>query len=213
MTKLLFKDLTLAAHPTMYIFTLLGCLVIVPSYPMTVVFMFSCIAQYITFTYSRETNDNFFTAVLPVRKAEIVKSRYLLAVLSQTAQMVIALPFALLRGTVEIGNNPVGIDPNIAWYGAGFIIFAAFNLIFFPVYYKTGYKSGRAFITAMIPVLLLMTLTEATAHIPALNFLDGAAPENLIRQIPVLAAGIGLYVAATLVSLRISVKRFEKVDL
>ncbi len=66
--KLLFKDLTLAAHPTMYIFTLLGCLVIVPSYPMTVVFMFSCIAQYITFTYSRETNDNFFTAVLPGKK-------------------------------------------------------------------------------------------------------------------------------------------------
>ena len=55
--KLLYKEWALAAHPTLYIFTLLGCLVMVPAYPYTVIFMFGCLAPYITFTYARETND------------------------------------------------------------------------------------------------------------------------------------------------------------
>lgn len=55
--KLLYKDLALAVHPTFYIFTLLGCLVLAPAYPYTVVFLFGCLAPYISFVYARETND------------------------------------------------------------------------------------------------------------------------------------------------------------
>lgn len=213
MTKLLFKDLTLAAHPTMYVFTLLGCLVIVPSYPLTVIFMFGCLAQYITLTYSRETNDNWFTAVLPVTKREVVRARCLLAVLAQTAQLLLSVPFAVLRGMLNLPNNVVGIDANVAWYGIGFIIFAVFDLVFFPVYYRTGYKSGKAFILAMIPVVIMMAATEAAAHFPALGFLDSTAPCDLVRQIPLLIAGIVIYAAAMFAACRISENRFEKVNL
>ena len=38
--KLLYKELALAAHPTTIIFAFLGCLVTVPAYPYTVIFMF-----------------------------------------------------------------------------------------------------------------------------------------------------------------------------
>ena len=63
--KLLYKDLVLAVHPTFYIFTLLGCLVLAPAYPYTVVFLFGCLAPYISFMYARETNDAWYTATLP----------------------------------------------------------------------------------------------------------------------------------------------------
>lgn len=42
MFDLLYKELRLAAHPNLYIFTLLGVLVIVPAYPYGMVFLFSC---------------------------------------------------------------------------------------------------------------------------------------------------------------------------
>ena len=59
-SKLLYKELRLAAHPTMYIFTLLGALVLVPAYPYGLVFMFGSLAPSITFMYCRETRDMYY---------------------------------------------------------------------------------------------------------------------------------------------------------
>ena len=108
--SLLYKELALAAHPTLFIFTLLGCLVIVPSYPFTVIFMFGCLAPYITFTFARENNDAWYTATLPVTKREIIQAKCLLIVCSQIVQLIVSIPFAILRAALHIGNNPVGID-------------------------------------------------------------------------------------------------------
>ena len=65
---LLYKEMRLVAHPTSIVFAFLGCLVLVPSYPYSVIFMFGCLAPYITFLNARETNDVWYTAVLPVTK-------------------------------------------------------------------------------------------------------------------------------------------------
>ena len=55
---LLYKEMRLVAHPTSIVFAFLGCLVLVPSYPYSVIFMFGCLAPYITFLNARETNDD-----------------------------------------------------------------------------------------------------------------------------------------------------------
>ena len=68
MMTLLYKEMRLAAHPTSIVFAFLGCLVLVPSYPYSVIFMFGCLAPYITFLNARETNDVWYTAVLPSNK-------------------------------------------------------------------------------------------------------------------------------------------------
>ncbi|WP_442920082.1 ABC-2 transporter permease [Merdimonas faecis] len=73
--KLLYKELMLAAHPTSLVFACLGCLVVVPAYPYTVIFMFGCLAPYITFLYARETNDAWYSAILPITKRESVKGK------------------------------------------------------------------------------------------------------------------------------------------
>ena len=52
---LLYKEMRLVAHPTSIVFAFLGCLVLVPSYPYSVIFMFGCLAPYITFLNARET--------------------------------------------------------------------------------------------------------------------------------------------------------------
>ena len=62
-------------------------------------------------------------------------------------------------------NNPVGLDATAAWYGFGLMIYAAFDFVFLTAFYKSGYRAGRAFILASIPMVLLMAAAEAAAHI------------------------------------------------
>ena len=189
---LLYKEMRLVAHPTSIVFAFLGCLVLVPSYPYSVIFMFGCLAPYITFLNARETNDVWYTAVLPVTKRENVLGKCLLVVFFQLFQLLFSIPFALLRNAMNIANNPVGLDATVAWYGFGFILYAVFDLVFLTTFYKSGYKVGKSFILAAI---------------------DSYQPEHLLIQLPILIVGIVCYGVLVPLAYRISAKRFEKVDL
>ena len=211
--KLLYKELMLAAHPTSLVFAFLGCLVIVPAYPYTVIFMFGCLAPYITFLYARETNDAWYSAILPITKRESVKGKCQLIVSIQLFQLILSIPCVVLRTILQVENNPVGIDATIAWYGFGLIIYAVFDLVFFPAYYKNGYKAGKAFMLAAIPMLLFMIAVEGAVRLPAFAWLDSYAPYDLLLQVPILLFGILCYIILLRIAYRVSVKRFERVDL
>ena len=213
MMTLLYKEMRLVAHPTSIVFAFLGCLVLVPSYPYSVIFMFGCLAPYITFLNARETNDVWYTAVLPVTKRESVMGKCVLVVSFQLFQLLFSIPFVLLRNTLNIENNPVGLDATVAWYGFGFFLYAVFDLAFLTTFYKNGYKVGKSFIFATIPMVLLMVAIESTAHIPALTWVDSYQPKHLLIQLPILLAGIVFYGVFVSLAYRISAKRFEKVDL
>ena len=213
MTTLLYKEMRLAAHPTSIVFAFLGCLVLVPSYPYSVIFMFGCLAPYITFLNARETNDAWYTAVLPVTKRESVLGKCLLIVSFQLFQLLFSIPFVFLRNVLHIANNPVGLDATLAWYGFGLILYAVFDLVFFTTFYKNGYKAGKAFIMAAIPMVFLMVAVETIAHIPTLGWLYSYQPKHLLMQFPILVVGFICYGASLTLAYRISAKRFEKVDL
>lgn len=213
MTTLLYKELRLVAHPTSIVFAFLGCLVLVPAYPYSVIFMFGCLAPYLTFLNARETNDAWYTAILPVTKRQSVRGKCLLTVSFQLFQLLISIPFAVLRNALHIANNPVGLDATIAWYGFGLIVYAVFDLIFLSTFYQSGYKAGKAFILAAIPMVILMIAVEATARIPFLTWLDSIQSEKLLRQLPILVVGIICYAVLLSLAYRISVKHFDQVDL
>ncbi|HPT82979.1 MAG TPA: ABC-2 transporter permease [Limnochordia bacterium] len=213
MSNLLYKELRLAAHPNLYVFALLGILVLVPAYPYGMVFIFGCLGPYITMVYGRETNDLYYTALLPVRKRDIVKGKCLLFVTAQLSQVILSLPCAVLRTRLLPGGNPAGIEANLAYYGFGFLVYAIFNLVFLTEFFKSGYKAGRAFILAIIPVVLLVLTMEVLAHVPALAWLDSVAAPDLLRQLPLLLLGLGVYTAAMPLTLCISADRFARVNL
>lgn len=213
MQKLLNKELRLAAHPSSLVYSFLGCLVLVPAYPYSIIFLFGCLAPYVTFVNMRETNDAWYTAILPLSKRESVLGKFLLVAFLQLFQLAFSVPFTFLRCALKIPNNPVGLDATVAWYGFGLMIYAVFDLAFLTSFYQSGYKAGKAFIFASIPMVLLMTGTEAAAHIPALVWLDRVQPQDLLRQVPILVAGVLIYTALLLLAYRVCVKRFEKVDL
>lgn len=210
---LLYKEMRLVAHPTSIVFAFLGCLVLVPSYPYSVIFMFGCLAPYITFLNARETNDVWYTAVLPVTKRESVLGKCLLVVFFQLFQLLFSIPFALLRNAMNIANNPVGLDATVAWYGFGLILYAVFDLVFLTTFYKSGYRVGKSFILAAIPMVFLMVAIEATAHIPVLVWLDSNQPAYIRMQVLILIAGVICFTVFMVLAYQISVKRFTNVDM
>ncbi|MFZ7101774.1 MAG: ABC-2 transporter permease [Peptococcaceae bacterium] len=211
--NLLYKELRLAAHPNLYIFTLLGALVIVPAYPYGMVFLFGCLAPYLTFMYGRETNDIYYTALLPVKKRDTVKAKCLLMVLAQMTQLLISLPFAVLRVHVLPNGNPAGIEANVAYYGFGLMIYALFNVILLTQFFKTAYKVDMAFLLAIIPATIAVIIMEVLVHFPGFEWLDSVSPAIMFQQLPILAAGVIVYIIGMLIAYRVSAKRFEQVDL
>jgi len=212
-SNLLYKELRLSAHPNLYVFTALGALVLVPAYPYGMVFLLGCLAPFITFMYGRETNDIYYTALLPVKKRDTVKAKCMLLVLVQMAQILISLPFAVLRVSVFPQGNVAGIEANTAYYGFGLMIYAIFNVIFLTTFFKTAYKAGKAFLLGIIPATLAMVAMEASIYIPGLDWLDSVTPDALVKQLPILLIGIAVYITAMLCAYRVSAKRFERVDL
>jgi hypothetical protein len=213
MSDLLYKELRLAAHPQLFIFTFLGILVIVPAYPYGMVFLFGCLGPFITFMYGRETNDLYYTALLPVKKRDIVKSKCALVVLAQAAQVLISQPFAVLRVGLLPDGNPAGIEANVAYYGFGLIIYAIFNMLFLTHFFKSGHRVGYAFLLGIIPATLGVLAMEILVHFPNFAWLDSVEPASMLRQLPILLIGLATYVLGMLFTYKISVKRFNQVDL
>lgn len=213
MSNLLYKELRLAAHPNLYIFTAMGVLVIVPAYPYGMVFLFGCLALFITFMYGRETNDIYYTSLLPIKKIDTVKAKFLLVVLAQMTQVLLSLPFAFLRVYVLPEGNPAGIEANVAFYGFGFIIYVIFNFVFLTEFFKSGYKAGKAFLFGIIPATLFVIIMEVIVHFPKYRWLDSVEPAMMIQQLPILLIGLLLYIIGMFAAFQVSAKRFERVDL
>lgn len=213
MYDLLYKELRLAAHPSVFVFLFMGALVLIPAYPYGVVIFFGALGLFQTFMFDRETRDVFYTALLPVRKGDVVRGKLLLAVFVQLVQLVLSLPFAFLRTLYLPEGNPVGIEANAAFYGFALALYGVFNLVFFARFYRTAYRVGAAFLTALPPLVLGVCDMEALVHVPALAWLDGVDAASLVRQLPVLAASGLVYALCCVLACRVGVRRFERVDL
>ena len=213
MRNLLWKELRLAAHPTLFVFLFMGALLLIPAYPYCVVFFFGCLGPALTFVYGRETHDVFYTATLPIPKRDVVKGKCLLIVTAQLGTLLISLPFAVLRMWTPSVPNPVGLEANVAYYGFGLLTFALFDLIFLTQFYKTAYQAGQAMLCAGLPAVAVMLVMESLAHIPATQWMDGMGAAELLRQVPVLLAGAAAYAGALPLACRIASARFARVDL
>ncbi len=163
----------------------------------------------------RENRDVEFSLVLPVRKAEIVTARVAYAIALELAQLLLAVPFAVLRARILPAPNEVGMEANTALFGLSLILFAVFNGLFFPIYYRNPAKPGKAFLIASTGVMLYMVAAESLTHVvPFFRFrLDTADPLYMPEKLATLAVGALVFAAVTALSTRASQKRFVTLDL
>lgn len=213
--KLMTKEVKLSWHETSYIFLVMTVMFLIPNYPLYIAFFFPCLGIFYMFLNGREQNDLYFSALLPVSKRDIVKARFLSVISIQLLQILLSIPFALLRNKVLLITNLAGIEANPGFYGLVFLMFAVFNVIFLPLFYKSTDKVGAPFLIAGVIQFLFIIICEALIFIikPLGEFLDTTAPEIMRKQLPVLLTSMLLYLLITGFSYYLSAKSFEKLDL
>lgn len=215
MNNLLYKEFKLAIHPTAYIFLPLAAMLLIPNYPYYVAFFYQTLGIFFIFLSGNTTNDVFFTALLPVRKKDAVTARFTMVVILELAQVAVGIPFALLRYRILPAENMAGMEANAALFGLVLLMFATFNAVFLPGFYKTGYKTGTPYMIACAAMILFVAASEAIIQLtPALKqALDTISPTYLPQQLAVLALGIVGYALITFAAYSVSVKRFQRLDL
>lgn len=215
MKDLVYKELVLVNHPAFFIFTLLSAMILIPAYPYFIAFFYICLAVFQIFQLARENKDLLFTAMLPIGKKEIVKARCYLVVIIQMAQIALGVIFAIIRYYLIKVPNEVGMEANTAFFGFVLIMFAIFNTIFINGFYKTAYKIGMPFVWASLAIGIYIIVVEVSVQmIPTLKEIwDTVDIKMLPMQIPVLAAGVVIYVLSMVAVYRNSSRKLEKVDI
>ena len=215
MNNLLYKEFRLVIHPFFYLTTLFAALILIPYWVYFVALMYLLFfAIPNIFMNAKAQNDTGFTVLLPVRKSDVVKARVMSIAIVEIVQMAVAAIFVVISVSINSKGNFL-IDANLAYLGCGLVLYGFFNLAFFPLFYKTSYKIGIPLGVGLTVFTLLAGIIEVLVlFVPAVsNVLDGVTSSALLNQIPVLAAGVALFVGLTWLAYRLAAKNFEAVDL
>ncbi len=230
MKALLCKECKLCLHPTVFIYLALILMLLIPNYPYLVSCFFVCNAIFFIFQTARENGDSMYTAMLPVSKTQAVRARCLFVVIIQAIDIVLMAGMCAFSLVAMPGQNAGGTDHSLSLLAFALVLFGIFNLIFLPSFYKTGYKAGSSFLKGAIGVWIWIVLIEGLmiasgaiaqggAKLPFFRYIAEnidcmpKTPAAWTAQLILFGAGLLLYAVCTLLAVRISVKRYEKVDL
>ena len=215
MTDLLRKEFVLFTHPTSWMFLCFGAMLLIPGYPMYVVFFWATLGLFYACLSARENNDLYYTLLLPVRKRDAVRARGLYFALMELLQLLACIPFAILRGVLRIGPNAAGMDVNLALFGLALLLMGLFNLLFLPRLYKNPAAVGKPFLIVTSFVFVYIVAAEACCFaVPFFrDVLDTPDPQHLGAKLIVLLGGAAAFVLLTVLGVRRAEKIFEQVDL
>jgi len=217
MKNLLNKEFQLATPLLTFLFLGFAAMTFIPGYPILCGAFFVCFGIFQSYQLGREDNDILYTVLLPVKKTDVVRAKYAAAVVLQLAAFAL---FALFTGIRMVFLSEAGVYRTNVLMGANFtflsfvlIIFAAFNVVFIGVFFKTAYRYGKPFVLFIAVCFLIIAIGEALHHFPGLGWLNSLDVSGSVRQLPILLAAMLLYISATVISCKASQKRFEKLDL
>lgn len=215
MNKLIIKEFSLAMHPITPMMLLLSAMVLIPNYPYIVIFFYVSMAIFFTCLSGRENNDVVYSLNLPVAKKNVVKARFIFAVILEIVQLLLMIPFVMINQRANSVGNQAGMDANIALFAIGFITYGLFNFVFFGSYYKNVTKVGTAFVKSSILLFILAGLDVICSYaVPFVrNVLDTADFEFLMQKIVFLLVGLSVYLILTGIIYGKSVQNFENQDL
>lgn len=217
MRNLLRKEVKLTASILSFLFIAFGLLTICPGYPILVGGFFVTLGIFQTFQSAREANDIVYSALLPISKADVVRSKYIFCIFIELCAFLLSAAITLLRMTVLVNAAPYRtnalMNANLVFLGFLLIIFACFNSIFVCGFFKTGYNFAKPFVTHIVVTFVIVTIAESLHHIPGLQAVNSFGFENIGLQLACLISGVIIYILVTLLSMKQAIKLFETIDL
>ena len=213
--KMLMKEWKLCMHPTGYIMLLCTALILVPGYPYGVSCFYMGLAIYFICLTARENHDATYTLTLPVSRGDAVRARILFCTALEVIDLLLIALFILIKQLIGNMPNPAGLDAGVALVGEAMILFAIFNMIFFPLYYRDINKPGKAFGIAAVAVFLWIILEVVGTYTISFlrDILDQPDPQYMGDKMLFTLGGLALFLGGTALSIQRSAKKFEEVDL
>ena len=132
----------------------------IPSYPTYIGPFYITLSIMLTFALNQSSHDILYTVLLPVRKIDTVKARFLYCGMHELFAILSALIALVVRTLCHMPQNRAGIGITIAYFGLQLIIFAVFNFIFLGNVYKDPLKPGKRYIIAAIAYFVMYALCE-----------------------------------------------------
>ena len=193
----------------------------IPSYPMYVGPFYITLGIMMTFALNQSSHDILYTALLPARKIDVVKARFLYCGMLELFAFLCALLAFFVRRFLPL--NTAGINLTPAYFGLQMIIFAVFNYLFLGNVYKDPLKPGvRYFVAAIfyfvtyalceLPVWTYYAKVENALAAVGKMFTDTTG-EFIVSQCQVLLGGVLIYSGVWYLTFRRAAKQFEKYDL
>ena len=215
MANLIKKELKLVLYPTNFIFLALSAFLLIPNYPYYVTFFYTTLGIFMMTQNARENRDISYMMRLPMRKRDMVKARFITVMLIEFAQVLACIPFMIIRSRYAHLNNVVGIEANVGFLGISLVMLGVFHLIFLAGFYKTVTNVGIPFLWSSAAFFVMICVAEILLRvIPYLrDTCDSMAAAMQVKQIPLLIGGFLVYLLLTWLAYRLSVKRFEALDL
>lgn len=222
--KLLKKELCLGNASQTVIWTICCFgMYFIPSYPMYVGPFYMTLCIMMTFALNQSSHDILYTALLPVKKIDVVKARFMYCGMMELFAFICALLGWCIRSAAGFPANTAGIELTLAYFGFQMIIFAIFNLIFLGNVYKDPLKPGLRYIAAAVAYFICYAACELPVWAYYANAENSLAKvgelftsrdtQFIIPQLIILAAGIVIYAVSWCLTFRRAARQFEKYDL
>ena len=214
LASLVYKELRLNINPWSYWWFASVLFLIVPAMPYFIamdyiVFFFMFLTQ-----LDKANQDLVFAASLPVSRNQVVTTRMTTVILIEVMFMILVIPVALAHYWLYPTNNPAGMNPNLAFFGLMFMMYATFNLIYLTGTYKKPYRMAWPVVGgALISMAAGGLLTSLVVFVPSVAIINDRGMGNLGAQTIVFVAGLIVYAGLTFLARRKAVSNFSKVDL
>lgn len=208
MINLFYKELKLSINAFFYLLpVLLAALMFIPNWIFTILFMyFFWITVPQIFGHAIGQRDQSFTNMLPVTKKEVVQAKILAILFLEFLHLLTGFVFGIIHNSLY-GQFNFFFDINWSFLGLMILMYAIFNAVFFPIYYKTGYFFGKANIYGVVITLLYGFIIEYSViqFAWARDLFEG----SMGSQFVVLVISVLLATLFSVWTMRISIKRYE----
>jgi hypothetical protein len=152
--------------------------------------------------------DNSFNAMIPVTKKDIVKSKIYSIMFIELLHILFGIIFGIIHNLLY-GINNFLLDINIAFFGIVIVMFALFNIVFLPRYFKTAYYYGKQVIVGVVITLIYVFIFEY--GVLRFKFMANIFEGDIQIQMIVLIVGVVISLILSYVTVKASIKNYESI--
>lgn len=162
----------------------------IPNYPLYIGPFYITLCIMMSFALNQSSHDILYTVLLPVRKIDTVKARFLYCGLIEILSLVIGIIPCIIRNLPSFPPTVSGIPMNLAFFGLQLIVYSVFNLLFLGNVYKNPLKPGLRYMVAAVAYFAVYAVCELPVWI--FYAMRKKLEEGIISELPRLAK-IGSY--------------------